>query len=219
MHLKVYSAHWAHIFYSLDFYGVFSLCQEWDMWLTWLIPKDKITGTSLAWVKQLPGELLITALKNVSKQIVTTQACSNTRRGCAVSAGIHKYPAVREQRAPRRYQLCLCCSLLTPPVLQGAADQMETLNQAFPPGLLLSGWAVNKGAEAAMRLELLFLPFSVAGGGLPTLCAAGYSQWGACRSPDTLTYLQAAQESLGNLYQRGIWPSIYNWCNSKRSPC
>lgn len=41
---------------------------------------------------------------------------------------------------------------------QGFADQVETLNQGFPHSILLSGCAVNKGAKAAVRLELPFLP-------------------------------------------------------------
>lgn len=40
------------------------------------------------------------------------------------------------------------------PVLSGDADQMKTLNQSFPHGVLLSRYAVNKCDEAAIRLEL-----------------------------------------------------------------
>lgn len=44
---------------------------------------------------------------------------------------------------------------------------METLNQGFPRGIPLSGWAVNEGAEAVIRLELPFPLFSVTGKGTP----------------------------------------------------
>lgn len=74
-------------------------------------------------------------------------------------------------------------SLSTAGVLQEAVYQMQTLNFSFSTSsanTLLSGCAVNKGAEAAIMPEPLFLTSSLAGRGPPALCASGDSQRGAC---------------------------------------
>lgn len=74
-------------------------------------------------------------------------------------------------------------SLPTTRVLQGATYQMQTLNLGFSTSsasALLSGCAVNKGAEATTKPEPPFLPSSLAGRRPPALCTAGYSHRGAC---------------------------------------
>lgn len=181
-HLEVCRAHQAHIFYSLDFHGVFSLCQEGGMWLTWIILRDNrhtsglktcLESSSWAHLK------LSLSTESQHTSAATLRGAVQCQRGSTDTSQLESkgFPRGVSYVAGAPYLPLLSC--------KGLQITWRTLNQGSPLlPFLLSGCTVNKGAKAAIRLELPFLPSCLCGRGLPALWVAGYSQWGACSRAD-----------------------------------